>query len=290
MTLIEHELIPLDKSWHIRLGVLDILHGRDSSVKLLQQQIPLSRDLQALVQATDDWNSKRPVHVGESATLYRFLQFASWLYGLNKEFVKIETLNDRKICSNPKIVHYSLEKLLKLDHGTSQWASAAVICGSKERVRNPPFKLKLTYEAVDYWFKQIQKEKPFEPRYDETILKQAEAFVELIKNKSPKFIPEQAEDYCFARAFGYITKREGQKRWKSLKGHESNRIKEMEEALNRAEHSEEIISRDHRVVQAIAMLLACKGKKPHIEYPLCTYKSWPQFLKFLDYAIRMKNY
>jgi len=42
----------------------------------------------------------------------------------------------------------------------------------------------------------------------------------------------QPEDYCFARVFGYITKTKGENKWPSLKGHESNRISEMEKIVS----------------------------------------------------------
>ena len=71
-----------------------------------------------------------------------------------------------------------------------------------------------------------------------------------------------------------MTAEEGEKRWPSLRGHESDRIAEMEEALQQ----KEITSRDHRVIQAIAML---KRDKITIKYPDSVNKSWPQFWQVL---------
>jgi len=51
----------------------------------------------------------------------------------------------------------------------------------------------------------------------------------------------------------------------------------MEEALKQTE----VISKDHRIVQAIAML---KGDKIKIKFPEVVNKNWPQFWRFLEYT------
>ena len=264
--LIEQGYIPLDKSWIIRMGVLDYFDGQDYIFEFLDMRDNLCDDLQALSRALKSWNSGE-VDVGESGTLYRFLKFASWKFGLDKKFILAGTLKQRKICDDPKIVGLSLEKLLELDGGTSQWASAAVLFGNKEIVENPPFKLKLTYEAVECYSPD------WEPRYDKTILKQALSFL-----KGFGFTPKQAEDYCFARVFGFITREEGERRWPSLRGHESDRILEMEKQIDNMRKGKEIDSKDHRVVQAIAMF---QESDKDITHPEVVNKSWPQFWKFL---------
>ena len=281
--LIDKGYIPLDKSWIIRMGVLDLLNDRveDSKVFLRGRLSTLGEDLGALEQALHDFAYGDFVFVGESATLYRFLKFASWKLGQDKKFVKAGTLNDRKICDNPGIVNYSLQELLKLDNGTSQWASAAVLAGSDEVVENPPFKLRLTYEAVRHWRAQRANGLMWVPRYDQTILKQAVAFLNMLHGNNSAFVPEQAEDYCFARAFGFMTKEEGEKRWPSLRGHESDRIEEMEMVLRHADEGYEIGSKDHRVVQAYTMLQKVKKKRIEIVNRGVVSKSWPQFWTFL---------
>jgi len=285
--LIEHGYIPLDKSWIIRMGVLDILNGYDDTIRFLEKQDQLSDDLQALYRSSIAWKSGEPIDVGESATLYRFLRFASWKLWLNKKFILCGTLTKRKICDNPEIIHYSLDELLKLDNGTSQWASASVLCGNEERINNPPYKLKLTYEAVSHWKQQRANNQCWIPRYDETILKQAITFLKLLKGKEATFVPEQAEDYCFARAFGFITKEEGESHWSSLHNQESDRIEEMEIVLYAAEKGVEIDSKDHRVVQAVAMFQKLKDKDIKVKYPKVVNKSWPQFWKFLDDSLKI---
>ena len=60
-------------------------------------------------------------------------------------FIIQKTLKDRNICDDPEIIHWSLEQLLTLDDGTSQFASASVLMGNPERRDHPP-ELRLTNE------------------------------------------------------------------------------------------------------------------------------------------------
>lgn len=274
--LIEQGYIPLDKSWIIRMGVLDLINNNDKVFNFLEKQDNLGGDLKSLHKALISWNKNEPIDVGESGTLYRFLKFVSWKLGLNKRFILKGTLEKRDICDNSEIINWSQEKLLKLDNGTSQWASASVLMGDKEKVDNAPFKLKLTYEAVENWSKD------WEIRYDKTILKQAITFLNLLKGKkNVGFILKQAESYCFARIFGFVSKEIGEKMFPSLKGHESNRIEEIEKQIKK----EKVDSKDHRVVQALAMYQKLNDKSnDNILYSSCVSKSWPQFWKFLEDA------
>lgn len=307
LNLIEKGYIPLDKSWIIRMGILDLFNNYDDIDEFLGQQKELCDDLKALQKALINWKSGNSIYVGESGTLYRFLKFASWKSNLNKKFILSGSLLKRKICDDPKIRNYPLEKLLKLDNGTSQWASAAVLLGNKEKILhpvksprsgelakgklfnrvNPPYKLKITYEAISHWEKQRAKRLSWQPRYDETILRQAETFLKLLKGEKISFIPQQAEDYCFSRALGFMTKEEGESRWPSLLGHESNRIEEMEKMINNSDQKIEIDSTDHRVIQAIAMRQKIKNKPIKFLYPLSVNKSWTQFWKFLNDSARL---
>lgn len=266
------------------MGILDLLHGKNDIVTFLKKEKRLSDDLQALLRAVEMWHTDTPIDVGESGTLYRFLQFIAWKQNIQKQFITRGTLASRPITNNPKIVTYSLSQLLELDHHTSQWASAAVLCGATEKIEDPPFKLQLTYEAVDHWNTRIKEGKQWEPRHDETIFKQATAFLELLENGKTPFTPLQAEDYCFARAFELITKEEGEKRWPSLRTHESDRIEAMEKMLGAVSNNKPATSKDHRVVQAIAMYGVKNKRDARILYPDAVNKSWPQFWNFLKDA------
>lgn len=282
----EHDLvsqgyIPLDKSWMIRVGVLDLVNGYDDIVKFLDKQPDLSDDLKVLYNACASWKSSRTIDVGESGTLYRFLKFLSWKTGEQKEFILRGSLKYRQITDDPKIINYPLQKLLELDNYTSQWASAAVLLGKHENVPNPPYKMRLTYEAVSHWKERRENGKRWEPRFDQTINNQAAAFLKILDGKEASFVPEQAEDYCFARAFGFVTKDEGRKKWPSLVGHESDRIEEMERALGEGVSGKEVTSKDHRIVQAVSMKLKSEEKEVKVKFPSAVNKSWPQFWRFL---------
>lgn len=276
--------IPWDKSWLLRMGVLDLRHGQTDTVNFLDQQEVLNDDLRALRSASEAWHDDEPVPVGESGTLYRFLQFMSWEDGLNKEFVKSGTLAERPITQDPSIIGLSQDELLRLDNRTSQWASAAVLCGDPERLEAVPDKLQVTYDAVEAWERQQTQGIPWLPRRDATIARQADAFTKLFRGEPPTFQPQQAEDYCFAVEFGYLRPAEGERRWPNLRGHESDRITEMAAAMDQAGNGEAVQSRDHRVVQAIAMWGRLMDREVELAHPDAVSKSWPEFWDFLETA------
>lgn len=281
----ENQLIPLDKSWMIRMGILDMRAKSRDTTNFLQKQENLGDDLKALLQASMDWYSNRSkIVVGESGTLFRFLQFTAWKAQREVTFVKSGTLPQREMANDPDLVNWPQHELLKLDHGTTQWASAAALNGDQERLPNAPHKLQVTYEAIDHWNKQQEKQTSWEPRYDETIEQQAMAWVGLALGHRPNWKPLQAEDYCFARMFDYITKEEGLARWPNLQGHESNRIEAMETVIEQVQSGKQIVSDDHRVVQAAALWLTMKGKPVNCSNPQAVNKTWSQFWKYLETA------
>ena len=274
--------IPLDKSWIIRMGVLDIINGYSDIDLFLNLQKNLNDDLLSLKRCSLDWKTKKEIDVGESGTLYRFLKFISWKKGLDKTFIKHKTLKERAINDDSKIVNLSQSELLKIDNKTSQWASATVLCGDRERLENPPFKLKVTYDAVSHWENQRLKNKSWEPRFDKTIENQAYFFEKIFHGEKINFTPEQAEDFCFAYVFGFIEAKEGEKRWPALRGHESDRIFEIEDMFKKAKNNEEITSKDHRVVQSIAMWAKINNVNLNIQNKEAVNKSWPEFWNFLE--------
>jgi hypothetical protein len=281
-----NNLIPWDKSWLIRMGVLDLLWGRqEQTVEFLNNQEYLGDDLVALKSVCEAWELRSPMPVGESGTLYRFLRFACWKLNLKQEFILEGTLKTRPIAIDPRVILMSQIELLKLDHGTSQWASAAVLCGDQERLLDAPFKLRITYEAVEHWHKRRSIDRFWKPRKDSTIEHQADAFDRLMNGKSADFSAKQAEDFCFAYALCGLSAEEGEKRWPSLRGHESDRIVEMELAMAEARAGSVVESRDHRVVQAAAMWLVLNGRPALLRHPAAVNKSWPQFWEFLKQCV-----
>ena len=273
-----HKYIPLDKSWIIRMGILDVLNGYNDIGKFLDTQEDLGEDLMALKRVSEKWDTQESLDVGESATLYRFVRYALWKKGEERGIIKKGTLRNRKINDNATIIKWPLQKLLELDNGTSQWASAAVLMGNKERIENAPFKLQVTYDAKEHWKWQRKRKEVWHPKYDETIEKQAMAYIGLLRTGKLIFHPLQPEDYCFARAFNLVTAEEGEKRWPSLKGHETNRIDEMEKAIKLAEEGV-VESKDHRIVQALVMKHRNKLRVLHKD---AVNKSWPKFWGLIE--------
>lgn len=263
------------------MGILDIVNGYRDIEKFLSKQENLGDDLLMLKNVSKVWKTNKPVLVGESGTLYRFLRFASWELSLDKKFLISGTLKKRKLNNDPSIVNLSQKELLQLDNNTSQWASAKVLLGDHERLPKPPYKLQVTYDAVRHWKLQRKKGKTWLPRYDQTILAQADTYMVMRSGKKVTFKPEQAEDFCFAYVFGFMSAEKGEKKWPSLRNHESDRIEEIKETVIAAKNGKPIKSKDHRVVQAIAMWSKLNDKKIKVLYPKAVNKSWPQFWDFL---------
>ena len=283
------KLIPLDKSWLTRVGVLDIINGYTDIEKFIDSQEDTNDDILAIKIASIAWRNNQQINVGESATLYRLLKFASWKFELNKIFIKEGSLRHRQITDNPNIVNFNQTKLLKLDNETTQWATAVVICGDKERLINPPLKLKETYDAVEHWEIRRKRGLCWEPKYDETIERQVKVFLDLLNNKETNYTPLCSDDYCFARVFNLINKENGEKFWPSLLGHETNRIEEMEHAIKEAEETSDITTKDHRVIQALAMWGIVNDKKLIFANPNSVNKSWPRFWDFLVLVKRKED-
>ena len=154
--------------------------------------------------------------------------------------------------------------------------------GNKQKINKPPYKLKLTQKAVKYWYSARKNNKKWLPIYDQTILSQARTFKKILHNKKVNFIPKQAEDFCFSYIFGYTSIKEARSKWPSLRGHESNRLKEVYEMFKKAKSGKIVTSKDHRIVQALAMWGVVKGVKIKFLYPKAVKKSWPLFWDFLN--------
>jgi len=292
--------------------LLDIINGSNHSIRFLKEHYDeLGDDLKAAHRAyTGLKQDKREIHVGESGTLYRFLKFLSYKHDLGLELIPEGTLVKRaeKFCNDPDMVNWPLEKLLNTKDKTTQWASAAIICGNNEIVEYPDPKIKLSYEAKEHWHSRRKQRKYWEPHHDLTILAQAMCYMNFMKGEDgTKYISRHAEDYCFARAFGFITKEEGESRYPNLRGHESDRIAEMEKQLSNLNERRIVDTDDHRVVQAISMMYVVKNKakikdavskgmtgkdivkrvQSKFSNPYCVSKTWPQFWRFIRYSLEI---
>ena len=281
--LVSKGFIPLSKYWSMRLGFLDIINDTKLFIPLIEEREDIGDDLRVLIRISKEWNNKNEHNVGEAGALYRLLRFYSWKHNLDKTFIKEKTLKEREICDNKEIVNWPISKLLELDDNTPQWASAAILTSNNDQEEEIPddYFLNLSKEALEHYNKSKELGIVCELRYDGTILHQAEAFTELLAEGKTDFKPKQQDDYCFARAFNLITKEDGEKRWPELRGHESNRLEEMEKQIKNLNEGKEIDSKDHRVVQAIAMRGLLEGKDVTFSHPECVSKSWPEFWEFL---------
>ncbi len=270
---------PWDKSWIIRCAFL-ARRDKDPVVKdwLRANIATLNDDLLALLRTLEQDESGLALDVGESGTLLRFWRFVSWAEGIDRTIITHGTLTDRPITNDPAVIHMTLAQLRALDNSTSQWTSIAVLCGNRgEPGPDMPNHLRMTFEAIGYWETIKRWDEPWLPRIDQAINTQAWAYYNWRCTGVMKFTPLQAEDFCFAVAFGLMTLEEGAKRWPSLRTHESDRIAAMQEALNSWQTG--VSSDDHRVVQAMAMRY---GSRVQFSNPDCVAKTWPQFWEFLS--------
>jgi|TARA_B100002003_G_C14134153_1_gene545391 hypothetical protein len=293
------DYVPLDKSWTIDMGVLDLLHNYQDTINFLEKEDNLGKDVIALHKASLNWGAGDNVFVGESGGLFRRLQFASWKDGLNKKFFKQGTLATREICNDPNIIYWSLRDLLELDNRTSQWASAKILVDGdwtqvdklKDSGVKIPHYLNVTKEALKHWTMKRAQGEVWDPRKDSTIRNQAKAYIGILQEKRPDFKSEQAEDYCFAKVFNYETEE-----FESLIGHESNRIKSMGEILRVDYTKDKIYSGDHRVVSAMAMLIKASNPtwdinqvKSCFNNTDCVSKAWPLFWEFMNLSDSVKE-
>jgi hypothetical protein len=267
------------------LGVLDLIHERrDMEDFLMRFPGRLPGDLVSLMRASYDWRTLKDcetgeIYVGEAEALYVRLVFAAAKLGLKRTFLKTGTLLGRRVLWNPEMVNLSVEELLERGLGSSKYASAAMLWSENPVLpENAPFKLKVTYDAVMIWREARKKGLCWPHRFDDTLIKQHVAFLDMLEEKEDQFVLEQEEDYCFGRAFDRTDPEDALRRgWGNLRHHESDRLEEMEEMLFAYESGEPIDSHDHRVVQAVVMKALVDDKPITVLYPDAVCKSWPGF-------------
>jgi hypothetical protein len=290
--------IPRDNGWPIRLGFLDVTRGYGSNdvVTYFKKQTDLSGDEKAAMAVFSAWSGKEPLDVGESGTMYKLARFYLWKMGIDREIITHGTLIKRvaEMEATQKIIHWSLKKLLTLEKGTSQWATAAILLNKRDILPEISFYLQKTYDAINHWTECRQAGKVWEGRTDPTITVQCQQYFNLLENGKIEIKPTRLGDcdlYCFFKAFGLITTAHGKRIWPQLQKHESNRIEGMESTLSQLHSEQTIYSNDHRVVQAEAMLLQFIEPRLSIECirarfsnPDCVTKKWPLFWEFMANA------
>lgn len=287
--------LPDDKSWDIKLGLLDLSIGSYATLLRLEDQVRrgvlLSDDQVALGRASQDYFDGKPIRVGESGTLFRSMRALCWTNGqMDREFIIEGTLSTREVCNDPEIITWDNEALLTLDNGTSQWASALFLLRPYTQTNRidfmspeTPYKLRVAGDAKLHWLMALLEHRPCQSRKDSTLIKQAASYVDWVANGANaafNFYPEQAEDAPLAIAFEIITPTEAGERWPALAEHESNRLVSVTEAIDQYEAGEKITSRDHRVIQALAMRFHL-GPEAFM-YPESVNKSWPTFWYFMS--------
>ena len=265
--------LPLSKSWAIRMIFLDMLYGSNMGYRIIrhfknQSRNVLADDIKAALSCAKAYILGRKIFkVGDSGTACRFLIY--FLDGQKYKIKKGRQLARRKIIIPRNISALPLSELLKL--GTSQFASAALLKGAKS-IKNLPSKCKLSIQARKLYFQNKGK---WIPRIDEVISRQVKNFL-----CGGKFKPLIAEDYCYARAFNFITRKEGERRWPELANHECNRLKAMEEACRNLNRKISVHN-DHRVAMAVALRQKSLGLPVQVNNKACVSKSWPQFWQWL---------
>jgi hypothetical protein len=287
--------VPRDNGWPIRLGFLDVTRGYGSHdvVTYFKKQTDLSGDEKAALAVFSAWSGKGTFDVGESGTIYRLLRFYLWKMGIDREIITHGTLTKRveEMEATKDIIRWPLKRLLTLENGTSQWATAAILLNNRDVLRENSFYLQKTYDAMKHWSEQRTNSLCWEGRMDPTITTQCQLYFSIMINGDCNLKPKRLGDcdlYCFLRAFDRITTRHGKKIWPQLQNHESNRIETMENALREVFTEETIHSDDHRVVQATAMLLQAQEPRLDVESiknrfsnPNCVAKKWPNFWEFM---------
>ena len=292
-------LLPISKSRAIRLLLLGLRDHDDrvtKSLLRLSENIQLPDDVSRMWGACRFWHGQKNIHVGESATVLRFLWWFNQVQKAGKNFVRKKTLLDREITLDPEMLSWTIFDLLdksKVPEGTSQLASAASLCTPWQYVRvttKCPHQLQITYQVLDEWNVYLKTGKLPEAGIDPTIEAQAKAFIRVNTGGEWQFEMAQQEDFPFAYIMlGEWALTEAKKQWPSLANHESNRFTEVEQAKNEWLTMNTVSSRDHRVIQAVALFALLKGYKPKkikagIKYPEAVAKSWPAFYHFLDWA------
>ena len=299
--------IPLDKSWTIRHGILDLTRGYSQDITNFldtQPQQELGNDLKSLRKVISGWPERysKPLDVGESGTIYRFVKFYNWMNKISIDPLVSKTLIERsknRITNNPEIINYTPEQLRELDNQTSQWATMQYLLETPEKRRKSmpilernefslediDFALRLTYKTVPHWESQRNEGKMWIPQKDFTIFNQAIQFVQAVLSDKMFYIGEQPEDYCFERAFNLIDEKEGRQKYPSVAGHEKNRFEEMERVIQEADKSGIIDSADHRVVQSMVMRQLFLKKSYEVINPEVVNKTWPRFWNFIEFVV-----
>lgn len=255
--------LPWHKSLIIRFAFLDLIHRvPERSIKWLEDHYDeLGDDLRALLRTLKQFLAGEDLDVGESDTLRVF-----WIKYL-------EHIGDtRRI-----IVQGTLRYRDPNDRRSSKWASIAMLLGERPAITDPH--IGLTYRALCEWEQSYERGEMW-PAYQDEII--TECFESFADGKPLRL--NNSEKGCQAVALGQISWREMRRKWPKSTNHESNRPKAMRQALWRYRLRKvlpwiKIISDDHRVVMAMAML---DVPREAFSNPDCVTKSTPYFWEIMS--------
>jgi hypothetical protein len=293
------------------MGILDLTRGYGHNLKDFLNSLPkekISGDLKALSRVADNWDKRfdQPLDIGESGTIYRFIKMYNWINKIPHDPIVSGTLIERsknEMTNNPEIASWTMDELRKLDHNTTQWATMKYLLSSpEEREKSTPviykgnrltrdgdFKLRVTYDSVDHWESQRSQGKNWETRKDPTFIGQLSAFAKALETGEVEYTGEQAEDYCFERAFNLIDESEGRLVYPTVEGHETDRFKEMERVISLVDKGKPIDSKDHRVVQSIVMREIFFRGDYKVIYQDAPNKTWPGFWNAINTVLTHTN-
>jgi hypothetical protein len=269
------QLQPPEKSWYANLGFLALLEDSPLVVESLRSYgLLLPTDTTDMCRSTEQIaRGERIISVGEGGAWARRLAYGNAKFGWGLSLEKARTLQDRPDEFTPDMVDASIAELRTLNKGSSQLASAAVLCGSDEPMPpDAPYHLRMAYEARDFW-QQWPKDQLLPLRRDATLRRHTLSWLNWHRTGSFMLDLVQPEDYPIARVFEAATPEQAlELGWGSLEGHESSRFFSVDDSIDRVARGLPVPYADHRILQALRFK---HGWSVRFDQVQAISKSWP---------------
>ncbi len=268
-------LLPPEKSWYANLGYLALVEGNPIVIESLRSYgVLLSRDTMDMCASSEQiLGGGREITVGEGGAWARKLAYGNAKFGWGLTIIKHGTLVGRPDEFMPELVDATVADLRKLNKGSSQLASAAVLSGNDEpEPDDAPYHLSMAYEARDFW-EQWPKNQLLPLRRDATLRRQTLSWLNWRRTGTFLLDLVQPEDYPIGRVFGVITPEQALERgWGSLEGHESSRFFSVDDSIDLVAQGLPVPYADHRILQALRFR---HGWWPRFDHVDAISKSWP---------------
>lgn len=234
---------------------------------------------------------------GDSRTLLIMLRMLLWSTKTTRKVCLSPMQVARQVEDDPEIATWTLEKMLTLSNGTTQFASAAILLQNRKPdeiealIRLlPPEKrpmIQLTKTIKTAWLKNHTQNNPFslEQLEPEAVL-QRQARHYYSEQMSGTKIPYHAthsEEAIYAVLHGDMLLEEAAARFPMLRSHETDRIAEIEKVLC----GDVVDSIDHRIVQAALLTNTVAHWTSRSEKAV--RKTWPDFFEFLQAVKDIKS-